>query len=60
MKIAILSFDEDKNIRGAEIWAKTLQEKLKEKYEINISHSFYKWVPVDVNIPINGRWQVLI
>ncbi len=60
MKIAILDFYSDKHLRGAEIWAKTLQEKLKENYEIEISHSFNKWIPVDVNIPINGRWQVLI
>lgn len=59
-KISILSFDEDKNIRGAEIWTKNLQEKLKENYEIEISHNFIKWIPANINIPINGRWQVLV
>lgn len=59
MKISILSFN-NKNLRGAEIWAKTLKEKLEDKYEIEIFESFGKWTPKDINISINGRWQVLI
>ena len=60
MKISILSFNNDKQIRGAEVWAKTLKEKLEDKYEIEIFSSFGKWRPCDINIPINGRWQVFV
>lgn len=60
MEISILSFNNGKHLRGAEIWAQSLQEKMKDKYEIKIFESFSKWVLGDINIPINGRWQVFI
>lgn len=60
MKISILSFYNGKHPRGAEIWAQILQEKMKDEYDIKIFSSFDKLVLGDINIPINGRWQVFV
>lgn len=64
MRIAILNFCGEKYLRGAEIWAKSLKEKLGPFFDVeifqNIINDYGRWVSADIVIPINGRFQVFV
>lgn len=70
MKIAILSFYSGVNLRGVEVWAKLLKEKIDKDFDVeiisgssdesilsNLFSTYRRWISADVIVPTNGRDQ---